>query len=350
MKTKNLIIGICLIFVIFSAGCVQNTGSAGSKPSSDEPTDVATSKKTQVIQEETTPATSEASSKKTQVDEEETGTASAEASAKKTQATEEELEETAAAQDKCSEIYENIFLSYTEMEQEADICYYSKYEERAISQKDETLCDEIVRAYQLGRCYASVAIEKKVVNTCSKVKNIEYTAKGYYDDLSSRDICYSKYAHHFIDNYIIYVGEACNNIQNQQLQEKCVDYKQYMKPAEGINSVYAAGKSTGVDGYFILANDEGYAATDDGTVEIIITGEAGERLYSKTVHITREDFIKTVVGIGAYARYEILYSISLIKYSEFYRQPTPNERGEMTIRFTTMAGKTFEDTGTIYFE
>jgi len=121
--------------------------------------------------------------------------------------------------DKCSQI-DTLDLDATEIESQKNICYTGKYIDYVKKTKNETVCNEISDPHYLGACYSQIASVLGEPNICENVENIKYGAKGYYGNVSSRDMCYFYY------NQATY-GEketgVCSHIENQQQRENCYE-------------------------------------------------------------------------------------------------------------------------------
>jgi hypothetical protein len=130
--------------------------------------------------------------------------------------------------DKCSSMVDWT-VSGTEEQQE--ICYNSKYLQYSITKNNVSICDEIVSEAWLGRCYANFAIEKEDFSICDNTPDRKYTAKGYYEDLSSKDICPYFYMMSLAEKVLSYEkvdvpNKLCEGISNEQLKEDCITKKE----------------------------------------------------------------------------------------------------------------------------
>ena len=127
--------------------------------------------------------------------------------------------------DKCSSM---IDWTVSGTEEQQEICYNSKYLQYSISKDNVSICDEIVSEAWLGRCYANFAFNKEDVTICSNTPDLKYTAKGYYEELSARDVCYAMYVESLgvklLNEYkkVDVPENVCNSISNEQLKESCV--------------------------------------------------------------------------------------------------------------------------------
>lgn len=126
-----------------------------------------------------------------------------------------ETEPCSVPTDKCSYINEIPDLTFTEKEDQLDTCYGSKYMDYVSQKNDVNICDEIVEPFYLGKCYSTIAQKNSDHSTCRNVKNIKYEAVGYYEQISSRDVCYYLYFLYKED------ANACEFIENQQMKETC---------------------------------------------------------------------------------------------------------------------------------
>ena len=91
----------------------------------------------------------------------------------------------------------------------------------------------------MGTCYGEFAYEKKDLEICKQTPEINYTAKGYYDDLCSKDICYITYLvvlDETVRTYekVIIPEHICEPISNEQLKETCNEGKESV---EAINEL-----------------------------------------------------------------------------------------------------------------
>lgn len=118
-------------------------------------------------------------------------------------------------EDKCSRIYESN-LTFTEKDRQLLLCYKSKYFEMATLEKNFSICDEIISPDFLGPCYSSVALYMNDPTICDKMEEIEYEARGYYENITSRGVCYKTYASYFKDESV------CQKIKNKQMKENCL--------------------------------------------------------------------------------------------------------------------------------
>jgi len=123
--------------------------------------------------------------------------------------------------DKCSYL-NTLDLTILELEKERQDCYTNRYINYATLNEDKSICREITDPFYLGLCYSSLAVELDDLNICEDVEDIEYEAKGYYENLSSRDVCYFFYN---FDTYGVEKEFVCDLIKNEQFKENC--YKSY---------------------------------------------------------------------------------------------------------------------------
>ncbi|MHA1233079.1 MAG: FxLYD domain-containing protein [Candidatus Helarchaeota archaeon] len=124
--------------------------------------------------------------------------------------------------DKCAQIIFDDSLSSVEKENEMTTCYYGKYLNIVKTEEDIEICNEISDEFFRGLCYGYISFNIDKVNFCDSVPNDYYSAKGYYDDLNTKDLCYYSYAINkasLLEN----VGEVCTNIDNEQLKEDCLE-------------------------------------------------------------------------------------------------------------------------------
>lgn len=111
--------------------------------------------------------------------------------------------------------------------------------------------------------------------------------------------------------------------------------------------------------YFILADRSGAMTTSDGDVTVTIYqtetiwsyGELTDRdviLYRLSAHVTKRDFVKTTVGLGAFEHEVILCPIGRVTYSEFAMQPTETT-GKVVIDFKTPDGRVLRGEEVVFF-
>ncbi|MCX6816126.1 MAG: hypothetical protein NT120_04725 [Candidatus Aenigmarchaeota archaeon] len=271
------------------------------------------------------------------------------------QATETQTEKTIKQNDKCWYISNSTKLTFTEKDQQLSLCYTDKYYSIAISRNDTKICDEISLPWFMGFCYEAIAFNNRNLDLCSKMQEIGYESRGYYDNLTNRDVCYDNYALDFISHYSIFVKDACDNIKNEQMRQECEGYQNSSKPATGIDTVYVDKNSNSIFGYIALQNEDGYATTSNGIVNFTV--EEGSSfidvipvriLYTKSVAVSQYDFHQEAVGLGALQHQTILYSFTM-KYSDFDIQPSL-DYGYLVVRFTTESGKTFTKTQQFSFK
>ena len=146
-----------------------------------------------------------------------------------------EVVEELPKEDKCSDV---------ETKSLRDLCYEQKYFEIAVEANDVSICDEIVSPDQLGGCYAQVAFAQKDAEICGEAEEISYEATGYYDEITSREICFYHYSLWMETNYLIFQPEYCSEIENLQLKKECegLDDKYYEYPE---SMEFAGGRKEG---------------------------------------------------------------------------------------------------------
>jgi len=119
-----------------------------------------------------------------------------------------------AKDDGCWAIEINEKLTYTEQQEELNICYQGKYITPAVQKKDRSYCDKIINSAFAGQCYGYVAVAENSYSLCGLVEDKEYEAKGYEEKLSERDLCYFIYSSLNYEN-------VCNKIGNEQFKTEC---------------------------------------------------------------------------------------------------------------------------------
>ncbi len=139
--------------------------------------------------------------------------------------------------DKCSSI-KDWTVSDTEAQQK--ICYESKYLQYSVLENNVSICNEIISGAWLGTCYANFASEKEDLSICNETPNIKYTAKGFYKDISSRDVCYYTYLMSLGGRILNYEKTTipeniCDNISNKQLKEDCNTKKEALEEVNELN-------------------------------------------------------------------------------------------------------------------
>ncbi|MBU1111678.1 MAG: hypothetical protein KJ896_02775, partial [Nanoarchaeota archaeon] len=128
----------------------------------------------------------------------------------------------------------------SQTESEKEICYNGKYLSYSVIQDDISICDEISNGAWLGKCYANFAWEKRDLDLCEDTPIIEYVAKGYYEMVNSKDVCYVQYLIEISNKMratgeIVYIPyDICSNIQNSQMEESCESIKE---PLDNINEI-----------------------------------------------------------------------------------------------------------------
>ena len=117
----------------------------------------------------------------------------------------------------------------------------------------------------------------------------------------------------------------------------------------------------GTDGivvYFVLADKNGAETTASGTVYLkIVQEESGyltettiTTLYETSLYISKSDFYKVTVGMGAFERERIIYNFGRITYDQFDRYPSGDfASGKVIIEFTTASGLVLEGETSIFF-
>jgi hypothetical protein len=135
--------------------------------------------------------------------------------------------------DKC--MFDTTGMTVTEINERQNTCYTSKYLNYASLKKDESICDTIYRPYWLGACYGKVAFSINNHEICRSVQHIEYTAKGYFEDLSSTDVCYYLFVYEtYFDSYSdLLLGNTknihvCKFIENEQFEQECIKYEDFL--------------------------------------------------------------------------------------------------------------------------
>lgn len=138
------------------------------------------------------------------------------------------------------------------------LCYEQKYYEVALEANDLGVCNEIVMAPNLGLCYATVAYGRKNAQVCDIVKEIPYNATGYYDEITSREICFYQYVLSLETNYLDFESGYCSEIGNLQLKKECEEMdEEYYEYPESME-LAAASKSGKTLSVQVIFNRDGY--------------------------------------------------------------------------------------------
>ena len=121
--------------------------------------------------------------------------------------------------DKCLYLYSE-FTDETEQEKRAKLteCYDTYYFKKAVYAGNVSICDDISDSYNYALCYAKVAYTEHNCLICEDIENREYTA--IVGTLTTKDACYLNCAG-FIP-YGVEHDKACENIEDDELREKCV--------------------------------------------------------------------------------------------------------------------------------
>jgi len=101
--------------------------------------------------------------------------------------------------------------------------------------------------------------------------------------------------------------------------------------------------------YFTLADANGSFTTADGKAKFEVFGDKNERLMSVEVPVHKTDFVKTTVGMGAFAHEVVLCNFGRIPYSAFSRMPD-SFSGKIKVTFTIPTGESFVGQDTILFD
>jgi hypothetical protein len=115
--------------------------------------------------------------------------------------------------------------------------------------------------------------------------------------------------------------------------------------------------------YFILADATGAMTTSPGKVTVAISENRHPRsnygegspsdyevtlLYSTSVSVNHSDFVRTKIGLGAFAHDAIICPIGRIKYASFSRAPQEPD-GKVAVSFELANGRTLKGNDTIFF-
>jgi len=230
-------------------------------------------------------------------------------------------------EDKCSGILKSN-LTYTEKETTLQECYFSKYIDYAFMKNDTRICDEMVDPYYMGECYASVASSLNDYTLCNGMQEITYEAKGFYNNLSNKDICFLSYVKKRLVFNSVFYENACEEIKNEQFKELCMAPKKAVKvPSTMV--VYASETNYEIETYIILVTEDKYAISWDGELEIKIIEERGYGtdktqtiLYDKSRRVNREDF--RTYSLGLLRTDTVLYRPEKIKLSDLSGKPSGN--------------------------
>ena len=140
--------------------------------------------------------------------------------------------------DKCSDVTD---WTVQDTETQKDICYKGKYIDYAVSMQNISICDEIIDGNYLGQCYASVAYIDTNYTICKHIPIISYEAKGFMNNITSKDVCYFKYLMFLGEDITAYKKTTmpiniCDNIDNEQFQAKCIQGRDVLIKANNILS------------------------------------------------------------------------------------------------------------------
>lgn len=133
--------------------------------------------------------------------------------------------------DKC-DVSRNDYFDYLSSETESTMntCYKSKYFDYSTLKQNVLICNEIVYDSKLAECYANYYFEKKE-EVCKSIPVYYYEARGYYDKISTQDVCYVAYVldillddHSQILNKTLFTNN-CNKIKNEQMNKTCWDFR-----------------------------------------------------------------------------------------------------------------------------
>lgn len=109
-------------------------------------------------------------------------------------------------------------------------------------------------------------------------------------------------------------------------------------PPDYIKDVVAYNEGgNGLVVYFILADSTGAMTTADGEVQLTIGCPYGVR-YDHSFTVSKGDFRKASVGLGAFEHDVIAYSFGRIEYSELALEPRPSGRHGVVIEFSPSSG------------
>ena len=104
--------------------------------------------------------------------------------------------------------------------------------------------------------------------------------------------------------------------------------------------------------YFALSDSSGNETTCDGDVTLTIVGEPfGEpatELYRSDFSIKESDFQRVEVGMGAFKRKRIVYSVGRLVYSSFTEDPH-DVSGKVVIEFKPRSGNILSGYDTVFF-
>lgn len=117
-------------------------------------------------------------------------------------------------------------------------------------------------------------------------------------------------------------------------------------PPDYIKDVVATTEGDGYVVYFILADKSGEMTTSDGLAVLQIE-DARRILYTRQVQVSKSDFVKAKVGLGAFQHDAILYSFGRIPVSTFASKPS-GLTGTVSLTFKA-TGKTMSGEKTIFF-
>ncbi len=255
--------------------------------------------------------------------------------------------------DKCINLYNSEKMSKDEIEKEVGACYTSKYVSMAVQKNNTDVCDEIMDPYYLSNCYLGVAFIRNNYFICGTMREISYEAKGYYDQVTNKDVCYSNYVTYSVNNNLIFDEDACNRITNSQMKESCLQLKNYIFPPTGIKTLYASKQGNVLAAYFILQNEKGSTSTADGTATISIIEKTGYGIYetqttscTKTFTVKKQDYSRTTLGLGSFEHEDIIYNFGSLSLSgcPLDSSKTPY----LKLKFVTSDGKIFEEETAFY--
>ncbi len=116
----------------------------------------------------------------------------------------------------------------TEWQSKVQTCYQGKYYDYAVDIENVSHCNQIIPSARLARCYAYY-YQQTGEEVCKDIPIEYYTTQGYYEDLSTKDVCYMTYASLKVSENTYstpeesFFNETCGKIKNEQVKSKCWD-------------------------------------------------------------------------------------------------------------------------------
>jgi hypothetical protein len=128
----------------------------------------------------------------------------------------------------------------------------------------------------------------------------------------------------------------------------CVGSSLNSNPPDYVQSVSTIKDDSGLQLYFILADEKGEMTTSDGKFVFELTQGSDTLFKSDPINVTKSSFEKRSIKLGRFTKDVILYEIGRVPYEKMREAPS-SELRDVKVSFTRPDGKTLEDEEAVNF-